>query len=211
MNKQAKLMLGAGIVFMSAAALQPACAADKPEQALADRVVVSGDDVRLENAVEVRDASASLHGELHCNYLSASNGKTFVFKDGNRAVFPAGGTGGVRFVAAGGANTQIEAEGKSTLKSWWCQEDGVVLFSTVQAPEGGLGGVKVEWFDSKGMRRSATQVNLVPPGGQAIWSYAGARPVDDCLGLTFMVQENIASGAPGKARYIEYKLCPKGI
>lgn len=209
-------LLGGVIAFICVVTLRPACASDQPDegvQPFINKAAVVGEDARVEYFANVRNAAtASMHQaeneELHCNYIAApnSNDKTFRFEDGNKVVFSAAGKNRIQFVAVDGAKTQIEDEEGVHRKNWWCQKDGVVLFETVLATNGSLSGVKVEWFDSSGTRRTETQVNIAPYGESVNWSYESSRLVDECLGLTFKVQEGKAS-----AKFIEYKLCPKGI
>jgi hypothetical protein len=211
MNNKERMLLGGVVAFMCVVTLRPACAADRPDEAARvplGKAVVVGGDIRLEYTEGAHNAGSE---ELYCNYLSSadhSGDKTFRFADGNTVVFSAAGKHGTQFVAADGAKTQIEDGERVQRKTWWCQEDGVVLFRAVLASGGNLSGVKVEWFDSRGARRTETQLNLPPTGEKVTWSYESVRPVDDCLGLTFRVQEGKSAGS---AKLVEYKLCPTGI
>ena len=222
MKNREKARLGGLAALVWVGAL-PACAADRADagalEPLANKAVVEGEGARLEYTVAVHDAPQAAarndgSGEAHCNYLAAApqaGDKTFRFADGNQVVFSNAGNNRIQFVAADGAKKQVEDGERVSRKNWWCQEDGVVLFRTVAAPGGNLSGLKVEWFDSRGTRRNEIQVNLPPSGDGYTWSYENARQVDDCLGLSFRVQEGKAAAAQKPAKLVEYKLCPTGI
>ncbi len=138
--------------------------------------------------------------ELNCTYQAAAAGeKSFRFADGNTAVFSATG---IRFVTPQGTAAVAGAG-----SSWWCQADGLVVF-TPQNAAGEKPAVKVEMFSSSGARLVELRVSAPPHGAEVSWTYEYARPLDDCLGLTFQVRESKASAAQ---RYVEYKLCPNGV
>ncbi|HEY5995007.1 MAG TPA: hypothetical protein VIU46_10470 [Gallionellaceae bacterium] len=193
-------LLAGMFAFAGIAAVVPACASDASE------------DARQEYALEkqagtaVAATSDAGDAELHCAYLPAAakpGEKTFRFEDGNKAEFSASR---IQFVTADGSKTQIEDGAEVARKNWWCQADGIVLFRSVKSAGGKLGAVKVEWFDSRGARISVMRVKV--PGENGDWSYERSRVVDECLGMTFRVQEG-KNAKP--ARFVEYKLCPSGI
>jgi hypothetical protein len=204
-----KMVLAGFVVVTGIAAFMPASASDVPDK----EAVIVNEDGRLEYALHGQAApgapSAGARGR-HCRYLAppGPGEKTVLFRDGNKAVFSANR---IQFLAPGGAKKQIEGGADVSRKDWWCQADGLVLFESVQAPDGRLAAVKVEWFDTKGARNTVTRVNVPPHGENADWSYAHSRLVDECLGMTFRVSERGPDGAQRPPRFVEYKLCPTGI
>ena len=92
----------------------------------------------------------------------------------------------------------------------WCRDDGMVLFSPLSAPDGNLRAVRVEWLADSGAHVADTLVNLPPRARGSSWTFAHARLLDDCLGLSFRIQAG-SGDAKARPRLVEYKVCPAGI
>ncbi len=191
----------AGLAVAGVATILPAWAAAGAD-AQAVMVQEGGQEYALPGKVAAKAQIGAT--ELNCSYQPASAGeKSFHFADGNSAVFSANG---IRFVTPQGAAAVADSAGSS----WWCQADGLVVF-TPQAGNNAAGeksAVKVELYSSAGARITELRVSAPPHGAEVSWTYEYARPVDDCLGMTFRVQSAAAGHRP--AQHIEYKLCPAG-
>jgi len=207
-----KILLAGIFVFGGALASMPCRASDGTDE----QSVIVNEDGRFEYPLEGKAVAAGVAtaggAEAHCSYLPAVPGasaRTVRFADGNEAAFSAGR---VQFIPRDGARTRIDDGAEVTGKSWWCQADSVVLFRTLASPGGRLDALKVELFSSKGEPITVTLVHVPPHGNQERWSYEHSRLVDECLGMTFRITRD---GKPGDslkdARFIEYRLCPKGI
>ncbi len=199
-----KLLLGWAIVLAGMGASMHARAGD-------ERAVSVSEDGRQKYELKgqpVADAPLPGDGELHCKYSSRSGEKTLRFADGNRAAFSARR---IQFITAEGTNTRIDDAADVSRKNWWCREDGLVLFSSVMNAAGKLSAVRVEWLKSDGARNNTTLVTVPAQGENVSWSYEHSRIVDECLGMTFQLEERARNGSPIPARLLEYRLCPAGI